>query len=168
MYKRQEFHNTGGELPVQEKRVSWEILDLFRDAAEENGIPKIDEFNTGNNFGSSYFQMNQRNGVRWNAVRCFLWPIKNRKNLTIYKETTVAKINYLKKNNQNQVESISVINNNLLRKIKVKKELILSAGAIGSPQILQISGIGDHNDLDKIGIQTKVCLLYTSPSPRDG
>ena len=162
-----EFHNTGGELPVQEKRVSWEILDLFRDAAEENGIPKIDEFNTGNNFGSSYFQMNQRNGVRWNAVRCFLWPIKNRKNLTIYKETTVAKINYLKKNNQNQVESISVINNNLLRKIKVKKELILSAGAIGSPQILQISGIGDHNDLDKIGIQTKVNLPMVGKNLHD-
>ena len=78
------------------KRVSWEILDLFRDAAEENGIPKIDEFNTGNNFGSSYFQMNQKWG-QMETENVFLAIIKNRKNLTIYKETTVAKINYLKK-----------------------------------------------------------------------
>ena len=67
-------HGAGGELRVEEPRVSWEILDAWRDAAEECGIPKIDEFNRGDNFGNAYFQMNQRRGVRWSATKAFLRP----------------------------------------------------------------------------------------------
>ena len=63
-----EFHGVGGEMRVEEKRVSWEILDAWRDAAEECGIPKIDEFNRGDNFGNAYFQMNQRGGRRWSGT----------------------------------------------------------------------------------------------------
>ncbi|MDP6377815.1 MAG: GMC family oxidoreductase, partial [Pseudomonadales bacterium] len=60
-----EFHGSGGELPVEERRVNWEILDAWRDAAEQAGIPKIEEYNRGDNLGTAYFQMNQRRGVRW-------------------------------------------------------------------------------------------------------
>ncbi len=70
-----EFHGAGGELRVEERRVSWEILDAWRDAAEECGIPKIAEFNRGDNFGNAYFQMNQRRGVRWSATKAFLRPV---------------------------------------------------------------------------------------------
>ncbi len=63
---------------VEERRVSWEILDAWRDAAEECGIPKIEEFNRGDNFGNAYFQMNQRRGVRWSATKAFLRPVLHR------------------------------------------------------------------------------------------
>ena len=62
-----EYHGHGGELPVQERRVNWEVLDAWRDAAAEVGIPKIKEFNTGDNFGNAYFQMNQR---KWCSLEC--------------------------------------------------------------------------------------------------
>ncbi len=87
-----DFHGGNGELRVEERRVNWEILDAWRDAAEECGIPKIDEFNRGDNFGNAYFQMNQRNGKRWSAVRAFLDPIKGRSNLTILTEASVREI----------------------------------------------------------------------------
>jgi choline dehydrogenase len=78
-----EFHGASGELRVEERRVSWEILDAWRDAAEECGIPKIAEFNRGDNFGNAYFQMNQRRGVRWSATKAFLRPVLGRPNLTV-------------------------------------------------------------------------------------
>ena len=84
-----DFHGSGGELRVEERRVNWEILDVWRDAAAQCGIPKIDEFNRGDNFGNAYFQMNQRKGKRWSAVRAFLDPIKERTNLTILTEASV-------------------------------------------------------------------------------
>ena len=67
-------HGAGGELRVEERRVHWEILDAWRDAAAECGIPKIAEFNRGDNFGSAYFQMNQQRGMRWSATKAFLRP----------------------------------------------------------------------------------------------
>ena len=78
-----ELHGAGGELRVEERRVSWKILDAWRDAAAECGIPKIDEFNRGDNFGNAYFQVNQRRGVRVNMPRAFLRPVRHRPNLTV-------------------------------------------------------------------------------------
>ena len=78
-----EFHGGSGELRVEERRVSWEILDAWREAAEQCGIPKIPEFNRGDNFGNAYFQMNQRRGVRWSATKAFLRPVLKRPNLTV-------------------------------------------------------------------------------------
>jgi choline dehydrogenase len=76
-------HGVGGEWRVEQQRLSWEILDAFRDAAAEVGIPKIDDFNRGDNEGSSRFEVNQRRGVRWNATKAFLRPVRGRKNLTV-------------------------------------------------------------------------------------
>jgi choline dehydrogenase len=76
---------------VEERRVSWEILDAWRDAAEQCGIPKIDEFNRGDNFGNAYFQMNQRRGARWSATKAFLRPVMHRPNLTVMTDTMVER-----------------------------------------------------------------------------
>src|SRR6185436_872205 len=75
-------HGAGGELRVEESRLRWEILEAWRDAAEECGIPKISEFNRGDNAGSAFFQMNQKRGVRWHATKAFLRPALSRPNLT--------------------------------------------------------------------------------------
>ena len=85
-------HGAGGELRVEERRVSWEILDAWRAAAAECGIPSIAEFNRGDNNGCAYFQMNQRRGVRWSATKAFLRPALSRKNLTVMTEATVTRV----------------------------------------------------------------------------
>ena len=87
-----ELHGAGGELRVEERRVSWEILDAWREAAAECGIPKIAEFNRGDNFGNAYFQVNQRRGVRWNWPRAFLRPVRHRPNLTVLTDAHVQRV----------------------------------------------------------------------------
>ena len=90
-----DFHGSGGELRVEERRVNWEILDVWRDAAEQCGIPKIDEFNRGDNFGNAYFQMNQRTGKRWSAARAFLDTAQQRPNLSHDRgDGRIAKLDY--------------------------------------------------------------------------
>ncbi len=148
-----ELHGSGGELPVQERRVSWEILDAWREAAEECGIPKIAEFNRGDNFGNAYFQVNQRNGVRWNAVRAFLWPAKKRSNLKILKRAHVQRLKIEIKNGVRRATGVEVqLSDSGNKSIEARRELILSAGAIGSPQILQLSGVGPGPLLQRHGI----------------
>ena len=148
-----EHHGHGGELPVQERRVNWEVLDAWRDAAAEVGIPKIKEFNTGDNFGNSYFQMNQRNGVRWNAVRAFLWPIKKRQNLTIMKNTHVERFILDTQHQKKRVIGVDCVEKNRGKfNVEIGSELILSAGSIGSPHILELSGVGDGELSKRLGI----------------
>lgn len=145
-----EYHGTGGELRVEERRVNWEILDAWRDAAAECGIPKIEEFNRGDNFGNAYFQMNQNKGVRWNASKAFLRPIAHRPNLTVMTETAVEKLLIENK----QVTGISAVHKQSAPlDILAKREVILSAGSIGSPQILQLSGIGPGELLNRFGVE---------------
>jgi choline dehydrogenase len=148
-----ELHGAGGELPVQERRVNWEILDAWREAAEECGIPKIAEFNRGDNFGNAYFQMNQRNGVRWNAVRAFLWPIKQRKNLHILDRAHVHRVAIETREGVKRATGVDLrLSNGVLRTAAARREVVLSAGAIGSPQILQLSGVGPAGLLRQHGI----------------
>jgi len=149
-----EFHGTGGELPVQERRVNWEILDAWRNAADECGIPKITEFNRGDNFGNAYFQMNQREGVRWNAVRGFLWPAKRRKNLTIVSRTHVERLRVEEQDGIKRISGVEVrIDGGQTGFFEAGREVLLAAGSIGSPQILQLSGIGPGSSLSKQGIK---------------
>ncbi len=147
-----EFHGGDGELLVEERRVNWEILDAWRDAAAECGIPKIDEFNRGDNFGNAYFQMNQKSGVRWNASKAFLRPIRHRQNLTVVTETAVSKLLI---ENGRAAGIFAAYRKDAPREIRARREVILSAGAIGSPQILQLSGIGPGDHLQKLGIEVK-------------
>ncbi len=148
-----ELHGAGGGLRIEEQRVSWEILDSWRDAAEQCGIPKIAEFNRGNNFGNAYFQMNQRRGVRWSATKAFLRPAMKRANLTVL---TGAHVNRVCIETTGSAKRASGIEFRLPgeneQRAQANREVILAAGAIGSPQILQLSGIGPGALLSRFGI----------------
>ena len=136
-------HGTGGELRVEEQRVSWEILDAWRDAAEECGIPKIGEFNRGDNFGNAYLQMNQRRGVRWSATKAFLRPVMNRPNLTVLTDAHVTRVCVKTKDDKKRATGVGfLVNGGIEQRAEAAREVILATGAIGSPQILQLSGIG--------------------------
>ena len=143
-----EFHGADGELRVEERRVNWEILDAWRDAAEQSGIPKIEEFNRGDNFGNAYFQMNQKKGVRWSATRAFLRPIAHRQNLTVVTDANVQRINF----SGNRATGVKVIRRGQTEDFNARREVILSAGSIGSPQLLQVSGVGPGSLLQQHGI----------------
>jgi len=148
-----EFHGTGGELRVEERRVNWEVLETWRDAAEECGIPKIKEFNRGDNFGNAYFQVNQRRGVRWSGTRAFLRPVLHRQNLQVQTDTHVQRLMIKKVDGVKRVTGIQVrTGNQAPRLIEARREVILAAGSIGSPQILQLSGIGPGSLLQQHGI----------------
>ena len=142
-----DFHGSGGELRVEERRVNWEILDVWRDAAEQCGIPKIDEFNRGDNFGNAYFQMNQRTGRRWSATRAFLDDVRDRPNLTIMTEATVETLILEKRDDGLATTGVQLIHKGARQQTFADAEVILAAGAIASPQLLQLSGIGEANAL---------------------
>ena len=151
-----DFHGTGGELRVEERRVNWEILDVWREAAAECGIPKIEEFNQGDNFGNAYFQMNQKSGKRWSAVRAFLDPIRSRKNLTILTEATVERVTLETTNAGAHARGVIVKEKGKTRSIEADTEVILSAGAVASPQLLQVSGVGPQDLLSSFAIKPLV------------
>ena len=87
-----DMHGSGGEWRVEQARVRWEILDAFQDAAEQAGIPKIADFNRGNNEGSGYFAVNQKRGIRWNTSKAFLKPALSRKNLELRTHAQVRRL----------------------------------------------------------------------------
>ena len=145
-----EFHGVGGEMRVEEKRVNWEILDAWRDAAEECGIPKIAEFNRGDNFGNAYFQMNQRAGRRWSGTKAYLRPIAGRPNLTVRVSAQVARLVLESAGGETAATGVELVAGGEI--LKARREVILAAGSIGSPQILQLSGIGPGALLQRQGI----------------
>ncbi len=146
-----EFHGVGGEMRVEERRVSWEILDAWRDAAAECGIPKIAEFNRGDNFGNAYFQMNQRSGRRWSGTKAFLRPILQRPNLTVRTDAQVRRITVERGDAGPRATGVELVGSE--EKLVARRAVILAAGAIGSPQILQLSGIGPGALLQAHGIE---------------
>ena len=143
-----EFHATGGEWRVEAIRVTWEILDAFRDAAVANGIPETDDFNRGDNEGCGYFKVNQRRGVRWNTSKAFLRPAMKRPNLTVL---THAQAEGLILDGR-CATGIRFRHKDTPSTATVHGEVILAAGAIGSPQLLQVSGIGPGELLQERGI----------------
>jgi choline dehydrogenase-like flavoprotein len=149
-----EFHGSGGELRVEERRVNWEILDAWRDAAAAAGIPKIVEFNRGDNFGNAYFQMNQRRGVRWSGSKAFLRPIMHRPNLEVAINTHVERLELKREMGQLCADGVHVRSADGQRRlVRARREIVLAAGAIGSPQILQLSGIGPGEVLKHAGTE---------------
>jgi len=149
-----EMHGGNGEWRVEGQRLSWEILDAFRDAAAETGIPNTNDFNTGNNEGCGYFEVNQKQGVRWSAADAFLHPIKSRANLTVLTESHVNKLQF----EGNKIIGVKFWRGNDLFEASVSGEVILASGAIGSPQIMQASGISSGALSQKIGIQNIIEL----------
>ncbi|MDA7597237.1 GMC family oxidoreductase N-terminal domain-containing protein [Candidatus Pelagibacter sp.] len=147
---KSEYHGVGGPLSVSDQRIHLPLLDEFQNAAKEFGIPKTKDFNTGDNHGCGYFQVTEKEGFRCSAAVGYLNPIKNRKNLKIITKAHVKKINF-----ENKIaKDVEYWQNNELKKVYTNKEIILSSGAIGSPQILQVSGIGNSEKLKNLGIDT--------------
>ncbi len=149
-----EWHGAGGELRVEERRVSWEILDAWRDAAAECGIPKIAEFNRGDNFGNAYFQMTQRRGVRWSATKAFLRPVLRRPNLTVRTEAQVERVLVETREGGNRAGGVVArFVGAGTQTLRARREVLLAAGSIGSPQLLQLSGLGPAELLRQHGIE---------------
>jgi choline dehydrogenase len=138
-----EYHGVGGELRVEPPRVRWDILDAWREAAEQCGIPKIAEFNRGDNFGNAYFHMNQKRGVRWSATKAWLRPALGRSNLTVATRAHAKKIRFQTKDGVKRATGIDfMVEGGGDRHADARKAVILAAGSIGSPQLLQLSGVG--------------------------
>ena len=144
------FHAAGGEWRVEHPRIRWKILDTIRDAAESAGIRKIDDFNRGDNEGSSYFQVNQRAGRRWSAARGFLKPAAHKPNLQIVSNATVKKVEF----EGRRARAVIFEQQGIWRRAIANGEIILSTGAVASPVILEASGIGDGARLSSLRIET--------------
>ena len=150
---KDKFHSDSGPIMVANKKIKLKMLEEFINAAEEKGIPKVIDFNKGDNFGIGYFQFTTTHSqiglkLRCSAAKGYLNPVKNRKNLKIIVNAHVQKINFENK----KAVSLNYYNGNELVTVKANREIILSAGSIGSPHILQVSGIGSGNKLKKNGV----------------
>ena len=143
-----EFHGVGGPLKVEKMRATFKVLDLFIEAAEEFGYPKTSDFNTGDNEGMGYFPLTVKNGYRCSTAVGYLNPVKKRKNLKILTKAHIKNIEF----ENRKAVSVNFWKNNQLLNVKTNKEIILSAGTIGSPHILQASGVGPADLLKKYGI----------------
>jgi choline dehydrogenase-like flavoprotein len=143
-----EHHGTGGEWRVEYPRLRWDITDAFRDAAAQAGIPKSDDFNTGNNEGCGYFHVNQKMGRRWSSARGFLKPVLGRPNLRVETGCLVETIEFENK----RATGVRFRQNGESKIARCRGEVILSAGALGSVQVLLLSGVGPAAQLAGHGI----------------
>ena len=147
-FLKSEHHAAGGEWRVEYPRLSWEILDAFREAANQYGIPTVDDFNTGDNEGICYFHVNQKRGRRWSAARGFLKPVLHRQNLQLESGCLVEGLELTGK----RATGVRWRQNGEQRAARSRGEVILAAGSIGSPHILMLSGVGPAAQLSKFGI----------------
>jgi choline dehydrogenase len=145
-----EFHGAGGEWRVEAQRLSWEILGAFQEAAAEVGIPRIDDFNRGDNEGCGFFQVNQRRGVRWSAAKAFLRPALKRPNLVLL---TGAQAKALIQEGGRCV-GVELWQDGRLKRASAR-EVVLSAGSVGSPHLLMVSGIGPAAELKAQGSEVR-------------
>ncbi|MCZ8375341.1 MAG: GMC family oxidoreductase N-terminal domain-containing protein [Beijerinckiaceae bacterium] len=141
-------HGAGGEWRVEPPRVQWEILDRFRDAAEQCGIPKVEDFNRGSNEGSAYFQVNQKKGLRWSAARGFLDPVRSRPNLTILTGAEAERILF----DGQRASGLAFRQDGQRRIARARRSVVLAAGAVASPKLLMLSGIGRGEALRGFGL----------------
>ncbi|WP_226581313.1 GMC family oxidoreductase [Acuticoccus sediminis] len=146
-----EHHGIGGGFRVEAPRLSWDVLDRVRSAAVEMGIPATPDFNTGDNEGAGYFHVNQKMGRRWSSARGFLKPALKRPNLRLEIHVEVEQILV------EDGRAVGVVYRRDGERVTVRTagEVILAAGAIGSPKILQLSGIGDPAWLADAGIEAR-------------
>ncbi len=148
-----DLHGHGGEWRVDKQRLRWDILEAFANAATQAGIPATDDFNTGDNFGVGFFEVNQKEGWRWNASKAFLRPVRHRTNLQVWTETLTERLVFEPgPSGQPRCAGVVVRRGGDRVEITAKSEVVLCAGAVGSPQLLQRSGIGPATLLHKHGI----------------
>ncbi|WP_417606303.1 GMC family oxidoreductase [Primorskyibacter flagellatus] len=148
-----DMHGHGGEWRIEKQRLRWDVLDSFADAAEQTGIARTDDFNSGDNAGVGYFDVNQRSGWRWNTSKAFLRPAKTRPNLTVWTSAQVEKLTFEKGADGQPSCTGAVVNKDgTAVSVSAAREVVLSAGAVNSPQILQLSGVGPAGLLRSHGI----------------
>ncbi len=165
----------GGEWRVDQQRLSWEILDAFSAAAQEAGIPATADFNRGNNEGVGYFEVNQRGGVRWNATKAFLRPVQQRDNLQVWTGAQVTRLITARDDRGLHVTGVEVRPEGhdhnrgapLVARLRAGGELVMAAGAIGTPQLLQLSGIGPGALLQRHGISVQHDLAGVGENLQD-
>ena len=143
-----EHHGAAGEWRVEPMRVTWDVLDAVTKAATEMGIPVTPDFNTGDNTGVGYFHVNQKRGVRMSTARAFLKPALGRPNLRLETGILVEKVVF----EGRRAVGVRFRQNGRLVEARARREVVLSAGAVGSPQILQLSGVGPADWLAEFGI----------------
>ncbi|MDG4666687.1 GMC family oxidoreductase N-terminal domain-containing protein [Mycobacterium sp. 236(2023)] len=148
-----EWHGAEGEIRVERPRVRWQILDAWQDAAAQLGIAPIDEFNRGDNAGSAYFHVNQKRGRRWSMADAYLHPVARRPNLTVYTNTQALRLLMDEQVHDGQrrgawttaahrATGVLLLKDGHVVDVAARREVILSAGAIGSPHLMQASGLG--------------------------
>lgn len=164
-----DWHGAGGEIRVERPRVRWKILDAWQAAAAEVGIAPIEEFNRGDNAGSAYFHVNQRRGRRWSMADAFLHPVAHRPNLTVYTRTHATRLlldEEVRRHQrrgawttaQHRVTGLRLLKDGRSVDVAARREVILSAGAIGSPHLMQVSGLGPAALLNRHHVPVAVDL----------
>ncbi|MFY3193335.1 GMC family oxidoreductase [Achromobacter xylosoxidans] len=143
-----EFHGVGGEWRVEAQRLRWDILDAFADAAEQEGIPRVADFNRGDNFGVGYFDVNQRRGWRWNTAKAFLRPVRERANLQVMTGAHAERLLF----EGTRCVGVQVRRDGQFASVRAAREVVLAAGAVNTPQLLELSGIGEPARLRESGI----------------
>ncbi|EKZ97415.1 GMC family oxidoreductase N-terminal domain-containing protein [Cupriavidus metallidurans] len=161
-----EFHGAGGEWRVEAQRLRWEILECFIEAAEQAGIPRTDDFNRGDNFGVGYFEVNQRRGIRWNTSKAFLRRAAERPNLTIVTGAQVSALTFDSPDGL-RCTGVQYLGGGQPHEARAKQEVILAAGAIGSPQLLELAGIGQPDRLQALGIRVRHALRGVGENLQD-
>ncbi|MDJ1017365.1 MAG: GMC family oxidoreductase N-terminal domain-containing protein [Paracoccaceae bacterium] len=144
-----DFHGQGGPLRVDTQRLSWDILDAWKAAAVEEGLPATDDFNRGDNEGVGYFRVNQKGGFRWNTAKGFLRPVTYRRNLKVVTAAMTERLII----EGGRVVGVAYRRKGVLEEARTDNEVLLSAGSIGSVQILQLSGIGPAAHLRAAGVE---------------
>jgi choline dehydrogenase len=154
------FHGHGGEWRVEKQRLRWDILDAFAQAAQQAGVPHSSDFNRGDNEGVGYFQVNQKAGWRWNTAKAFLRPTcYGRPNFELWTGGQVARLLLERQADGSQrCTGAEVWTGGELVTVRATREVLLCAGAVGSPQILQLSGIGPGALLQRHGIAVQADL----------
>lgn len=147
------FHGAGGEWRVEKQRLHWEILDAFAQAAMQAGVPATKDFNRGDNEGVGYFEVNQKDGWRWNTSKAFLRPARKRPNLTVWTGAKALRLNIRRRDGRLACTGVEIEKDGARLQVSARRELVVAAGAIGTPHLLQLSGIGPAALLQRHGVE---------------
>ncbi|MBO1012117.1 GMC family oxidoreductase N-terminal domain-containing protein [Achromobacter sp. SD115] len=149
-----EFHGAGGEWRVESQRLRWDILEAFAGAAEQEGIPRVQDFNRGDNFGCGYFEVNQRGGWRWNTSKAFLRPVRRRANLRVMTGAQAEQLVFEGK----RCVGVQLRQGGQSVTLRARREVVLAAGAVNTPVLLETSGVGEPARLRESGIALRHAL----------
>lgn len=141
-------HRKGGRWHVDYPRMRWRVLEAFAEAAECAGIPRVEDFNSGDNFGSGYFQVNQKHGRRWSAAHAFLKPALRRPNLALETHARATSLIF----DGGRVVGVRYLHHGAAKEARAAKEVVLAAGAVMTPHLLELSGLGEGKRLQGLGI----------------